>query len=96
METRVSTPRITRQVTACFRFRLLTAADMELSLLVTGSSARDRGLCSGEDAGIAGSILPIQRSGVSTLRTGVGMFWDSSAAGADLRGLFAFGLAVAD
>lgn len=58
-ETRVSTPRTIRQVTACFRFRLLTAAEMELSLLITGPSAWAENVrCSGEDAGIAGGASP--------------------------------------
>lgn len=93
-ETRVSTPRTMRQVTACFRFRLLTAAEMELSLLVIGPSAGVEKLgCNGEDAGIADGASPFRElCGVTLTSCWRGMPWSSSTAGADFRGLLVFGL----
>ena len=97
-ETRVSTPPIMRHVTACFRLRLLTAAEMELSLpaMVGSSALYGRGLGAGDDAGPGVFTLPADLSrgalaGVSCT-TMASWSWDSRIAGADLRGFLAFDL----
>jgi hypothetical protein len=94
-EIRVSTPWIIRQATACFLLRVLTAAEIELSLLsATPPSVLVVKLSSsGDDAMTPGGIWRIGVSCPATWLVSAGMPWKPNAAGADLRGFLVFVLA---